>query len=601
MKKQLLTAFIALAAFAAQAQWINQNVPFGYEGYINDIRIVNTNTVWGNTWDAVLHSSPYTKDWVRTIDGGNTWTAGTVSAPSPYVISNIWPIDADTCYVLMYDSVAGSGGAEYKTTDGGASWFQVGANMFGSATSFADVTYFWDAQNGMAMGDPVGNPKKYEIYLTNDYGNTWTQVPGANLPALTNAAEYAITNLFDAADGRVWFATTYGDVYRTIDNGQTWTKSASGFPAYIPQGGSRQDITNIAFSDSLNGLIMQVNGNTSTIALRSTTDGGLTWNDVPFSGTLFGGDITGVPGTSGTFVSAGSNATFGFGTSFTLDNGANWLEISTNVSHTAIDFLDTLTGWSGEYITAASPGGAWKFDGALATITCANPNINPGNMTVNDSSICFNDTLTVTTLDVLAPTEGTVHGFSVLLSSADISGNNDPISTGLVVGGTGVIQGTPPPTVLINDQTIFPAGVYYFTPIVYGNATDPVGQGNSYDLVYDPNCTFTGTSVYVNLLDFGDPQCIDDGINDFSLATLSVKTYQVSPDLLNVRINTVKSDNNTSIRIFDFTGRVVFENSYSVVKGINDISINASTFSTGTYLLQTISGGAVVTEKLIKM
>lgn len=598
MKKQLLTAFIALVAFSSQAQWISQDVPFGYEGYINDIRVVDANTVWGNTWDA-LATSPYTHDWVRTIDGGTTWTAGSVNAPSQYVISNIWPIDADTCYVSMCN-LSAADGAVFKTIDGGATWSQVGSNMFQASTSFADVTYFWNAQSGMAMGDPIGSPLKYEIWLTNDYGNTWTQVPPANLPGLTNSAEYGITNLFDAADGRVWFATTYGDVYRTIDNGNTWTKSASGFPAYTPQGGSRQDITNIAFSDSLNGLIMQVDGNNTIIRLKNTTDGGLTWNDVAFTGTLFGGDITGVPGTTGTFVSSGSNATFGFGTSFTLDGGLTWLELSTNVSHTAVDFLDTLTGWTGEYIQAL-PGGAWKFTGALATITCANPNINSGTMTVNDSSICFNDTLTVTTVDVLAPTEGAVHGFSVLLSSADISGNSDPISTGLVVGGTGVINGTPPPTVLVNDQVIFPPGVYYFTPIVYGNATDPVGQGNSYDLIYDPNCTFTGTSVYVNLLDFGDPQCIDDGISAYSLATLSVKVYQSSPDMINVRINTMKADNNTSIRIFDLTGRIALENHVSVASGVNDIGMNASTLSAGTYLVQTISGGAVVTEKLIKM
>src|SRR5689334_14316778 len=119
MKKQLLTAFIALVAFSSNAQWINQNVPFGYEGYINDIRVVDTNTVWGNTFDA-LAASPYTQGWVRTTDGGNVWTAGTVGAPAQFVISNIWPIDADTCYVAMFNSSA-AGGREYKTTDGGAS------------------------------------------------------------------------------------------------------------------------------------------------------------------------------------------------------------------------------------------------------------------------------------------------------------------------------------------------------------------------------------------------------------------------------------------------------------------------------------------------
>jgi photosystem II stability/assembly factor-like uncharacterized protein len=582
-----------LSFFCVKAQWIQQSVPIPYEGYINDIRIVNANTVWGNTFDAVTHSTLYTQDFVRTIDGGNNWIQGSVGAPSQWVISNIWPVDADTCYVAMFDST-GAGGRVYKTTDGGTTWGQVGANMFQAATSFANVVYFWDAQNGIAIGDPVGSPLKYEIYLTNDYGNTWTQVPPANLPGLTNNAEYGITNLFDAIDGHIWFATTYGDVYRSTDGGNNWTKTASGFPAYV-SGASRQDITQIAFSDSLNGIIFQANA--TTILIRSTTDGGQTWTPVtPAGGTVYP-DITGVPGKPNTFVTAGSNATFGFGTSFTMDGGVNWIDLDMNISHTAIDFLDSVTGWTGEYIQLGTFGGAYKFDGVLAAVACTSPNISPGVSSVNDTSICFNDTLTVITTGVLAPTEGTTHGFSLIVSTADISGNNDPLSDPSVVGGTGVIGGTPPPTVLINDQGIFPPGVYYFTPVVYGNA---IGTGNVTQLILDPNCTYTGTSVYVNLLDIGDPQCTV-GLTELELAQLAVYTSMSTPDVLNVHIRATKNDDQTSIEIFDLTGRKVFSNQYSVLKGSNDISINMAAFSGGTYILKTESAGAVATTKLVKM
>lgn len=592
MKRHLLTALIALTTFASQAQWIEQTVPFGYEGYINDIRITDQNTVWGNTWDAVLHSVPYTQDWVRTIDGGNVWTTGTVGAPSQYVISNIWPIDKDTCYVAMFDSL-GAGGVVYKTTDGGTSWGQVGANMFQGTTSFADVVYFWDAQHGMVMGDPIGAPLKYEIWLTSDYGNTWTQVAPASLPVLANTAEYGITNLFDAADGRIWFGTTYGDVYRSIDGGASWTKSASGFPAYIPAGGTRQDISNMAFSDSLNGILMQVNA--TQILLRATTDGGLTWSPITATGTVFAGDITAVRGKANAYATSGSNATFGFGTSFTLDGGLNWYEIDNGVSHTALDFLDTVHAWTGEYIQAGSPGGAWKFDGVLATVSCVSGSVNPGVTTVNDTSICFNDTLVVTTTGALAPTEGVTHGFSILVSSGDLFGSNDPLNTGLVVGGTGV-QGSPAPTVLINDQGVFPPGVYYFTPVVYGNAT---GTGNVTALTLDPNCTFTGASVYVNLLDIGDPQCTV-GISDFALAQFSVHVYQSTPDVLNMRIRALKNDSQSSIGIYDMTGRQVYSGKHALVAGQNDVTINIAELSEGSYILKTESSGAVATNRLIK-
>ena len=600
MKKQLLTAFIALAAFTVQAQWINQYVPFGYEGYISDIRVVDSNTVWGTSIDPAIHgTTPYTQDWVRTTDGGNTWTTGSVGAPLHWVISNIWPIDGDTCYVAMFDSLTAHG-AEYKTTDGGATWVQVGANMFQNANSFANVTYFWDAQNGIAMGDPIGAPEKYEIWLTNDYGNTWTMVPPANLPGLTNPLEFGITNLFDAIDGYIWFASTYGDVYRSIDGGNNWTKTASGFPAST--GASRQDISNIAFSDSLHGMITQVIGGvTPTILIKTTSDGGLTWVDVPYTPGMYSGDLTGVPGSPNTFVSAGSNLDFGFGTSFTKDGGQTWTIIDDGVSHTSIDFRDSVTAFSGEYIAAgATFGGAWKFDGALVTVTCLSPDVSPGTSTANDTNVCFGDTVRLSTVGALAPAEGTVHGFGVLISTADISGNPDPLNTGTIQGGTVTFIGTAPDIIVPNNQSTFQPGIYYMTPLVYGNATDNGTMTNTFELNYDPNCTFTGTSVYVNLLDFGDPLCTV-GITNFSMFTLSVKTYQLTPDLLNVRVNTPKSDNNTSIRIFDFTGRIVYEGTHSVVNGINDIGIDVSSLSGGTYLIQTVSGGAVVTNKLVKL
>ncbi len=594
MKKLLLSTIIALASFAANAQWIEQTVPYGYEGYLNDIRITDANTAWGNTWDAVTHAVPYTQDFSRTIDGGTTWTSGSVGAPSQYVISNIWPIDANTCYVAMFDSL-GAGGVEYKTTDGGASWAQVGANMFQGATSFADLTYFWNGQNGMAMGDPIGAPLKYEIYLTNDSGATWTRVPAAGLPVLANSAEYGITNLFAASQGRVWFGTTYGDIYRSIDGGTTWTKSASGFPAYTTTTGARQDVENIAFSDSLNGLIMQVNA--TTILLRGTTDGGLTWSDVtPASGTVYAGDICAVPGKPNTYVTAGSNATFGFGTSFTLDGGNNWLAIDNNISHTALDFLDSVTGWSGEYITAGAIGGAWKFDGSLSTVPCSSPNVSYGVSSANDTSVCFGDTLTVSTVGAVAPTEGTTHGFSILVSTSDLFGSNDPLNTGLVIGGTGV-QGSAAPTVLVNDGTVFPSGIYYFTPVVYGNAT---GTGNVTALTLDPNCTFTGASVYVDLLVDGDPQCTV-GISEFSISQLTVRSFMMDASTLDVRINTLKSDNNSTIQLYDLTGRIVYSSKYVLTSGVNDVKINVATLATGTYMIKVGTGNAVAENKLVKM
>jgi hypothetical protein len=210
---------------------------------------------------------------------------------------------------------------------------------------------------------------KYEIYTTSDSGTTWVRVPYGNIPSLKNAAEYGITNLFTSSQGHIWFGTTYGDLYHSGDKGMTWTKSATGLPVLVYSSGSHQDISDIAFTDSLSGIVTQLD-TASKIHIRQTTDGGMTWSSVIPTGAVFASDFDAVPNTKA-LLSCGSQPAIGFGTSFSMDNGATWVKIDTSNSHTAIDFADNSTGWTGEYLgPGAITGGAWVYSGApLAVIT----------------------------------------------------------------------------------------------------------------------------------------------------------------------------------------------------------------------------------------
>lgn len=369
MKKNLLTITFLTLSILVNAQWINQNVPFAFEGYINDIEIASPDVVWANPYDATSGTPSPSNTFVKTTDGGTTWTTGTTSgAPTASLISNIWPIDSMTCYVAMYNSTAAGGGV-YKTTDGGTSWANVDPLMFAQPTSFPNFVYFNNPQNGAAMGDPAGPlTAKYELWTTSDSGNTWARTPGANIPSLANPAEYGITNLFTAIDNHIWFGTTYGDVYHSNDMGMTWTKAPSGLPPFNNTG-NRQDISDIAFADTLNGIILQVNA--TGYLVSQTSDGGNTWVPIIPTGQMFISDIDAVPG-SNLLVSAGSSNLGGFGTSYSMDYGSSWTAIDTGVSHTTIDFYDNATGYSGEYILSGGPGGAWKYSGAPLAISTFN-------------------------------------------------------------------------------------------------------------------------------------------------------------------------------------------------------------------------------------
>jgi hypothetical protein len=434
MKKTLLIITLLTTCLLAKGQWINQYVPVIYEGYIYDMEAVDSSSAWGVMWNATA-TSPYTQDYVRTTDGGNTWSVNNIQSLSvDNVLCNVWPIDSSTAYLCTFNGLSGVGGNIYKTTDGGMNWTTMDATMYTTSSSFPNFVYFWNPAQGMIMGDPATTPipKKYEIYLTNDSGATWTRVPNANMPTLTNTAEYGITNLFSAAQGYVWFGTTYGAVHRTRDFGVTWTKAATGFPSNVV-GGSRQDISDIAFTDSLKGIALQITS-TGSAFLRNTFDAGSTWANVSWAGSIGTLDIDAIPGTS-ILVSTGTTANPDTGiTAFSIDNGLTWTIFDSIGSHTAVDFANPLAGWTGQYVFGTGTGGAWKYgeDTPLGYVikyaeskeTQVFPNPTTGRINIIGSSDVAETSFHVYDMQgklVISETVRTLSTYSHVLNLADLS------------------------------------------------------------------------------------------------------------------------------------------------------------------------------------
>ena len=69
--------------------------------------------------------------------------------------------------------------------------------------------------------------------------------------------------------------------------------------------------------------------------------------------------------------------------------------------------------------------------------------VGPGTVSALDSTICWNDTLFVSTTNASSPTVGSVFGWSMLVSTGDISGQSDPLNQPGVLGGTGVLFPVP--------------------------------------------------------------------------------------------------------------------------------------------------------------
>jgi len=279
--------------------------------------------------------------------------------------SNLWAIDANTAWGCFYDASGATGGGIFKTTDGGGSWTQQGAgSIYVGGGSFANIVYFWDANNGFAQGDPVGG--YYELYTTTDGGSNWTRVPQANIPAPLNAAEFGIVNLYNVNGNTFWFGTNNGRMFKSTDKGLNWTVS-------VVSAVTTEAVIDVAFRTANEGIAIVADAGGTIFSFYKSTDGGATWNVFfPTSGTFYpSGDLEVIPNSTA-YVSTGANATTGTGSSYSVDGGDNWTDIDVGVQHTAQAWVDGTVGWCGGFNVDAVTDGIFKYSGTALGVQALN-------------------------------------------------------------------------------------------------------------------------------------------------------------------------------------------------------------------------------------
>lgn len=341
MKKHLLTIALAAATITASAQgWQDQNSNLPPVVSVISFSIVDANNVWAAGQD-VSGNSAAVQAYTKTTNGGKTWTRGYVTGAKGYSFSNIEGISADLAFAAMFRPGA-TGGAIFKTTNGGAQWSKItSGSIFTNAASFPNMVHMYNANEGWAMGDPVGG--YFEVYTTTDGGTTWSaRIPKASFTGATTLAsgEFGITDLYSSVGDVAWFGTNKGKVFKTTDKGKTWI----GYKV-VDQNNSTiaaASVQNVVFKDANNGLI-----STDGDSVYTTADGGATWKFMETDGPFFGFDVCYVPGTPNTYVS-GNNQ----GTSMSVDGGKTWVLIDA-VQHFGVKFKDIDHGWSGNVVDAA--------------------------------------------------------------------------------------------------------------------------------------------------------------------------------------------------------------------------------------------------------
>ena len=332
--------------FEPSGEWILQDTTFGNQSTgINYISIADENVVWATAFDG-SGSGENMQQFTKTTDGGNSWESYNIDIGNLNLgISMIHAYNDQIAWLVAYPRGANQTGGIFKTDDGGLNWSRQNSADYDTSSSFANVVYFWDENIGFAQGDPING--EFELYVTQNGGDNWTQVPGNNIPNPLGG-EYGYTRQIEVVGNNVWFTTNKGRIYRSSDKGNNWDV----FQSPIVDFGSAEVNGNISFGDSQNGILID----NSTNVFR-TENGGETWSEITTSGPVYTSGLCYIEGTDTVFST-------GNGSSFSLDGGYSWTPID-NAVHLFVDFYNEELGWSGAWtqvVGASSSGGVWKWE-----------------------------------------------------------------------------------------------------------------------------------------------------------------------------------------------------------------------------------------------
>lgn len=326
--KKITTLILIVFTMTASAQdfW-TECTPFDVTTgfYANTISIVDENVVWVSGTDYDDTGNFTATKWALSTDGGLNWTNGNIPVNAALFPCNITAVSETTAYVLFYPTTNFIRGGIWVTFDSGATWTQQQPTVFASGDPFPDSIYFFDANNGVAIGDPSGG--YFEIYMTDNGGTNWIRTPSSNIPTPI-PGEYAEIGQFAVMDDTIWFGTNKDNLFRSTNRGLTWTSTQ--MPANLPSLYAYDGIprTPFAFQNQNDGVMTHRDG-----SFYTTADGGMSWFDATFdfSGTLWNRSAYRVPQTNNTYFSLGTEPgdPFSLGSSYSTDGGDNWNNLDT--------------------------------------------------------------------------------------------------------------------------------------------------------------------------------------------------------------------------------------------------------------------------------
>jgi photosystem II stability/assembly factor-like uncharacterized protein len=285
---------------------------------------------------------------LRTTDGGTTWTAGVVPGAEQDQFRDVQGVSERVAYLQSI----GNNPTDfriYKTEDGGATWKMQFENQNPSA--FYDCFAFWTPTRGISHSDSVNGV--FPDLRTTD-GKTWKDISANMPPALPGEASFAASGTCVATQGEqnAWIATggsTIARILATRDGGNTWNAYATPLVS-SPSAGA----FTVSFRDPQHGIVgggdldpTDPNNAKTTVS----SDGGQTWtltNPPPVTGAIFGlayvrnNDGEQGEGINGHAVVITANTG---GAAWTPDEGNTWFVLPGVTGYWAVAFATPKAGW----------------------------------------------------------------------------------------------------------------------------------------------------------------------------------------------------------------------------------------------------------------
>ncbi|MBI5474928.1 MAG: choice-of-anchor J domain-containing protein [Ignavibacteriae bacterium] len=241
--------FVVTGTTGPQPGWTSQTS--GITNQFYSVKAVNATTAWAAAVGGRV---------LRTTNGGGTWTSvggGRIGTADIYAID---AVSSTTAFVTTTPSTATY---IFRTTNGGTSWDTV----FTQAGGFIDAFKMYDANNGIALGDPVGG--KWVILTTTNGGASWSRL--ATEPTQVGTEAGTQNDLATFGTTHIWFGSSAaGRVYRSTNAGATWTSPT------VPGAAAGTRVISVWFNDANYGIVGHYTTSGVYNAARST-DGGATW------------------------------------------------------------------------------------------------------------------------------------------------------------------------------------------------------------------------------------------------------------------------------------------------------------------------------------